>query len=118
MKLRDFCNNCEKEELPSLINIGSCGLHIVHGALKTCVTATEWNLKGMLNSIYTLLHGTPARRADYISITECDKFPFGYRANCWVKDMKVSDQAVEIWSNIKKVVEKWQISKITFLQQG
>ena len=28
--------HCEREELPSLINIGSCGLHIVHGALKTC----------------------------------------------------------------------------------
>ena len=26
----------EREELPSLINIGSCGLHIVHGALETC----------------------------------------------------------------------------------
>ena len=38
----------EREELPSLINIGSCDLHIVHRALKTCVTATEWNLKGIL----------------------------------------------------------------------
>ena len=60
----------EREELPSLINIGSCGLHIVHGALKTCVTATEWNLKGILKSVYTLLHDTPVSQADYISITE------------------------------------------------
>ena len=59
----------ERGELPSLINIDSCGLHIFHGALKACVTATEWNLKGILKSIYILLHDTPARRADYISIT-------------------------------------------------
>ena len=98
----------EKEELPSFINIGSCSLHIVHGTLKTCVTATEWNLKGILKSIYTLLHDTPARRADYISITECDKFPFAYCATRWVEDKKVADRAVEIWPNIKKVVEKWE----------
>ena len=53
--------HCKREELPSVINIGSCGLHIVHGALKTCVTATERNLKGILKSIHTLLHDTPAR---------------------------------------------------------
>ena len=66
----------DREELPSLINIGSCGLHIVQGVLKTCVTATECNLKGILKSVHTLFQGTPARQADYISIAEYDKFPF------------------------------------------
>lgn len=98
----------EREELPSLINFGSCGLHIVHGALKTGVTTTEWNLKRILKSIYTLLHDTPARRADYISITECDEFPFAFCATRWVEDMKVANRAVELWPNIKKVVEKWE----------
>ena len=51
----------EREELPSLINIGSCGLHIVHRALKTCVTATEWNLKGILKSIYYFMTSLPDR---------------------------------------------------------
>ena len=65
-------------------------------------------LERYLKSIYTLLHDTPARRADYISITECDKFPFAYCATRWVEDKKVADRAVEIWPNIKKVVEKWE----------
>ena len=86
----------EKEELPSLINICSYGLHIVHGALKTCVTATELNLKGILNSVYTLLHDTPARRTDYISIARYHKFPFAYCATRWFEDKKVADRAVEI----------------------
>ena len=55
-----------------------------------------------------MLHDTPARRADYISITECDQFPFAYCATCWVEYKKVADQVVEIWSNIRKVVEKWE----------
>ena len=72
------------------------------------VTATEWNLKGIFKSIYTLPHDTPARRADYISIAECNKFPFAYCATRWVEDKKVADRAVEIWPNIKRVVEKWE----------
>ena len=35
----------EEDELPALINIGSCGLHVVHGAFKTGVEATNWNIK-------------------------------------------------------------------------
>ena len=35
----------EEDELPALINIGSCGLHVIHGAFKTGVKATNWNIK-------------------------------------------------------------------------
>ena len=34
----------EEDELPALINIGSCGLHVIHGAFKTGVEATNWNV--------------------------------------------------------------------------
>ena len=117
----------EKEELPSLINICSYGLHIVHGALKTCVTATELNLKGILKSVYTLLHDTPARRTDYISITRYHKFPFAYCATRWFEDKKVADRAVEIWPNKfapsktpkgNIIGQFLQLSKITLLQQS
>ena len=53
-------------------------------------------------------YDTPARWADYISITECDQFPFAYCATHWVKYKKVVDRAVAIWPYIKKVVEKWE----------
>ena len=55
-----------------------------------------------------MLHDTPARQADYISITECDQFPFAYCATCWVEYKKVAHRVVEIQPNIKKVVEKWE----------
>ena len=38
-----------------------------------------------------MLYDTPARWADYISITECDQFPFAYCAAHWVKYKKVVD---------------------------
>ena len=32
---RDLQSSCEEQELPTLIDIGSCGLHIIYGAFKT-----------------------------------------------------------------------------------
>ena len=38
---------CEYELNP-LIDIGTCGLHIVHGAFKTIAESTSWDRKGVL----------------------------------------------------------------------
>ena len=35
-------------ELNPLIDIGTCGLHIVHGAFKTRAESTSWDRKGVL----------------------------------------------------------------------
>ena len=37
-----------KDELHQLINIGSCGLHVIHGAFKSGAEATNWNIKKVL----------------------------------------------------------------------
>ena len=36
--------NISDPEIPQLINMDSCGLHIVHGAFKTCAVATGWHI--------------------------------------------------------------------------
>ena len=38
----------EKSELSGLINIGSYGLHVLHGAFKTGVEAAGWEIKKLL----------------------------------------------------------------------
>ena len=35
-------------ELPELINVGSCGLHIIHGAFKRGAIATWWHIDNLL----------------------------------------------------------------------
>ena len=37
---REIQKHREQKELPQLINIGSCGLHIIHGAFQTGATTT------------------------------------------------------------------------------
>jgi len=61
----------EREEagLNHLVNIGSCNLHVVHGALKSATEATMWNLKATMKGSFEIFKDSPARREDFISIT-------------------------------------------------
>ena len=36
---------------PDLLAIGSCGLHVLHGAYQTAQESTEWNLGEMFKTI-------------------------------------------------------------------
>src|SRR5215467_2097308 len=48
----------------SLIDVGSCGLHIIHGAFKYAVKACMWKVDKFLKSLFLLFTDTPARRED------------------------------------------------------
>ena len=37
-----------KQEFPDVIDIGPCGFHNVHGAFKSGMEASEWNLAKVL----------------------------------------------------------------------
>ena len=45
----------------SLLEIGCCGLHVVHAAFQTGHKAVEWNMNIVLRSSYKLFHDSPAR---------------------------------------------------------
>ena len=106
--LKEIQKHCEQEELPQLIKIGSSGLHIGHGAFQTGTITTCWNIKGTLNAIYKLLHNSPARRADYISVTRSKLFSFSFCSTRWVEDKNVADRVVEMWVNICKIIDVWE----------
>ena len=38
----------QEAELHQLIDFGSCGLHIIHGAFKTGIESTDWVMKNTL----------------------------------------------------------------------
>ena len=55
------------DEQHQLINIGSCGIHTIHGAFKTCAENPKWNIKQILKSTFQVFHDSPARRDDFES---------------------------------------------------
>lgn len=50
-----------------MIDLGSCGLHVIHGALQHGHKAAGWNVNSFLTGIYWLFKDSPARRSDFIS---------------------------------------------------
>ena len=46
----------EENEIPVLFDIGSCSLHVVHGAFQVGVEATKWNLSNVFQAMWKIFH--------------------------------------------------------------
>ena len=53
-----------------LTEIGSCGLHVPHGAYGTAQKATDWNWDNLLKEIYSIFKCLLAWREDYLKVNE------------------------------------------------
>ena len=92
------------EQYPILLNVGSCSLHVVHGAFRKGMKQTNWGIDLLLKSLHSLFNETPARREDYTKITESEVFPQQFCGHRWLEDKKVAERALEIWPNITAYV--------------
>ena len=63
-------------DLPELINVGSCGLHIIHRAFKRGAVATGWHIDNLLQSLWYLFSDAPAKKEDFMKISESKKLKF------------------------------------------
>ena len=90
----------ENDDYPGLIDIGSCNLHIVHGAFRTGVQKTKWGIDGILQALYNLFPYSPAKREDYQKLTGSKVFPLPFSGTRWIEDKKVAARAIQIWLNI------------------
>ena len=74
-------------ELIHLASFGSCGLHTIQKSFKHGESATGWNLKKLLSSMFKIFHESPSRRADYEMFAEAqnlDYHPFQFCGHRWV----------------------------------
>ena len=58
----------------NLIVIGSCWLHVVHGAYGAGQNATDWSLDKFLKVIYSIFKIAPSRREDYLVANNLHEF--------------------------------------------
>ena len=100
-----FCEGREKEDA-DLLNVGSCGLHVVHAAICTGCQDRDWKTEGMLRALWYLFHHSPARRDDYTTVTGSTVFPLKFWATWWVEDDRVAERVLGIWSNVEKYILK------------
>jgi hypothetical protein len=81
-------------DLPGILQLGSCSLHIVHGAFSLAVQKTGWNLERLLRAIWYLFADSPARRADFKEITKTEVFGLQFCSTRWVEDVCVAERAI------------------------
>lgn len=84
------------------INIGSCGLHVVHNSFKTVATSSGWNIASIFTSLFK---DAPARREDYTKITGSLLMPRTFCGHRWLKNIPVCERALQLWENIKAFVK-------------
>ena len=87
-------------ELPYLIDIGTCGLHVIHGSFRTGFTASGWKLDTILKSLFYLFNESPARRTDYTTFTGSEIFPLQFCGTRWVEDRAVAERSLSIWNDV------------------
>ena len=95
-----FCRNLfqkrKGEELPDLLNIGSCSLHVVHANFKKGAKESGWNLGNTLHSLWQMFYDTPIRMKDFIQITGSNLLPFRFCQHRWVDNIKVAVPVLKI----------------------
>lgn len=64
-----------KQTPMKLLEIGTCGLHILHNAFRAGCAATTWDVETFLSSCYYLFHDSPARREDFLAVSGATQFP-------------------------------------------
>ena len=96
----------EKNEFSGLINIGSCGLHVLHSALQTRIMETDWKVNKVLHAMWKIFDGSPARRDIHIMETGCDIFPSHFCKTRWVEDEPVAARGIQMvvkyWRSLRK----------------
>lgn len=89
-------NIIKPEHNKSLINIGTCGLHVVHNAFKKCFQQSQWKVDEFLKGLFYLFEYSPSRREDYVNAGKVNIFPLHFTNVRWVENASVAQRARKI----------------------
>ena len=100
MMLEIANKHCKKQhpDALSLLEMRSCGHHVLHGAYKTAQSVKSWTLDRFLKICFSIFKKSPAKRSAYLKCNDffvshkgkdtSYLFPFKYFAHCWLENDK------------------------------
>ena len=102
-----LCEERQKDDayLPKLLNVGSCGLHVVHASFCAGCQATHWKIDWLLRALCYLFPHSPVRKDDYTTVTWPTAFPLKFCASRWIEDDRVAERALGILPNVEKYIQ-------------
>ena len=83
----------EEKELYPLVDLGTCGLHVVHSSMKAGTKANEWELQKLLKAMWQFIHDAHARQAMHEKILESTDYPAKFCGHRWCKNEKCAEKA-------------------------
>ena len=98
----DLQSEIQLENGKNLLNVGSCGLHVIHGAFRSAMSETGWDIETLLTSAYRLFKDSPARREDFSSISTNHLFPLKFVVHRWVENVRVLERFLEVLPDLRK----------------
>lgn len=90
---------------PKLLDMGSCGIHVLHNSFKAGINGTGWSIVEFLRSLYYLFKDVPARRAHFVEISGQTKFPLKFCSVRWLENSNVAARVISIFANLCKYVK-------------
>ncbi|XP_063216844.1 uncharacterized protein LOC134527824 [Bacillus rossius redtenbacheri] len=94
-----------------LVNTGVCGLYVVNGAIRTGLNSVGWDVPTFLRDIYFIFNESPARRADFTSVTGRKEFPRKYCTTRWLENVPFLERALLLFDDVKKFIENTKAVK-------
>lgn len=88
----------------TLINIGYCGLYVVHNSFKRGMDATGWQVSSFLSSLYYLFKDATARREDFVTISGSTLMPLKFVSHRYLENVPVCQRALVLWDNVADYV--------------
>ena len=89
MAFLDLLNEYRSDnELPHVINIGTCGLHTIHNSMKHGENSSGWKLNKLLQSMYNIFEEAPKRCKKYkeITLAKTSDYPLQFCSHLWVEN--------------------------------
>ena len=80
-----------------LLDIASCGLHVVHSAFQVGLEATKWNLSKVFQAMWKMLHDSCVWRDVCKTVNQTDLLPLPFCKTHWVEDKNVAARGIAVW---------------------
>ena len=106
--LKNYNEKRSFNDLSHLLNIGTCGLHTIHGSLKAGEKSSMWCIGKTLKAMSNVLTDTPARRDMFQKVTESNQFPLPYCGHRWCENENCLERADKIWPRYIKFIKYLQ----------
>ena len=88
-----------------LIDIGSCGIHVVHGAMKSGFESSSWGIQKFIHASYYVFRHSPACQAAFTFVTKSSNFPKPFVGVRWLENLLVVEHLIPLLPLLKDFVD-------------